>query len=48
MPPTFVGAAGWGYSTFRLLAAHFVVLSWDGISANSYATFGLFDGENEE
>jgi len=29
--PTFVGAAGWGYSLFRLPEAHFVVLSRDGV-----------------
>ena len=52
LPPTFVGVVGWGYSIFRSFAAHFVVLSRDGVSADGYARLdsldGELDGENED
>ena len=48
LPPTFVGVVGWGYSIFRSIAAHFVVLSRDGASADGYARLQSLDGENED
>ena len=46
--PTFVGVVGWGSSIFRSFAAHFVVLSRDGVSADGYGRLHSLDGENED
>jgi hypothetical protein len=45
-PPTFVGVAGWGYSAFRPIEAHFVDSSWDGISVDGYARLSASKDEN--